>query len=129
MKNKIYQTIKGLIILFIKLQFSIKCNQDFKLLRTSNSNIYLSFYLNLSFNPNGLITCIILNAFVLSLICLMILDMHLQKSLHPIKLSLYLRTCQTWGPLVYSLKGFCHSRQYLDVVIEDKTDVRTREMS
>ncbi len=25
-KTKIYQTIKGLIILFIKLQFSIKCN-------------------------------------------------------------------------------------------------------
>ncbi len=25
-KTKIYQTIKGLIIPFIKLQFSIKCN-------------------------------------------------------------------------------------------------------
>ncbi len=34
-KTKIYQTIKGLIILFIKLQFSIRCNQAFKLLRTT----------------------------------------------------------------------------------------------
>ncbi len=49
-KTKIYQTIKGLIILFIKLQFSIKRNQAFRLLRTSTSNIYL----NLSLNPNGL---------------------------------------------------------------------------
>ncbi len=36
-KTKIYQTIKGLIILFIKLQFSIRCNQTFKPLRTSTS--------------------------------------------------------------------------------------------
>ncbi len=28
-KTNIYQTIKGLIILFIKLQFSIRCNQAF----------------------------------------------------------------------------------------------------
>ncbi len=69
-KTKIYQTIKGLIILFSKLQFLIKCNQAFRLLRPSTSNIYL----NLNLNLNGLITCIIPNAFVSSLICLRILD-------------------------------------------------------
>ena len=36
-KTKIYQTIKRLIILLIKLQFFIRCNQTFKLLRTSIS--------------------------------------------------------------------------------------------
>ena len=36
-KTKIYQTIKDLIILFIKLQFSIRCNQTFKPLYTSTS--------------------------------------------------------------------------------------------
>ncbi len=36
-KIKIYQIIKGLIILFIKLQFSIRYNQAFRLLRTSTS--------------------------------------------------------------------------------------------
>ncbi len=48
-KTKIYRTIKGLIILFIKLQFSIKCNQAFRPLRISTSkhlpqplNIYLN---------------------------------------------------------------------------------------
>ncbi len=54
-KTKIYQTIKGLIILFIKLQFSIRCNQAFKPLCTSTSNIYLNIYLNLSLNLNGLL--------------------------------------------------------------------------
>ncbi len=65
-KTKIYQTIKGLIILFIKLQFSIRCNQAFRPLRTSASK-HLSqpqiIYLNLSLNlqwPTGLVTCIIL---------------------------------------------------------------------
>ena len=37
MKTKIDQTIKGLIILFIKLQFSIRCNQAFRPLHISNS--------------------------------------------------------------------------------------------
>ncbi len=54
-KTKIYQTIKGLIILFIKLQFSIRCNQVFRLLRTSISN------LNLNLNLNGLVIYIISN--------------------------------------------------------------------
>ncbi len=36
-KTKIYQIIKGLIILFIKLQFSIRCNQAFRPLYTSIS--------------------------------------------------------------------------------------------
>ena len=59
----------------------------------------------------------------------MIPDVHLQRSLHPIELSLGLCTCQTWGLLVYPPGGLCHSRQCLDVVIEDKTNVRTREKS
>ncbi len=54
-KTKIYRTIKGLIILFIKLQFSIRCNQAFRSLRTSTFNIYLNIY----FNLNGLVICII----------------------------------------------------------------------
>ncbi len=58
-KTKIYRTIEGLIILFIKLQFSIRCNQAFRSLRTSTSNIYLNLSLN-SQRPTGLVTCIIL---------------------------------------------------------------------
>ncbi len=52
MKTKIYQTIKGLIILFIKLQFFNQVQQAFKLLYTSISNIDL----NLSLNPNDFVT-------------------------------------------------------------------------
>ena len=66
-KTKIYQTIKGLIILFIKLEFSIKCNKIFKLLH--------NIYLNLSLNSNGFVICIISNTFVSSPIRLMILDL------------------------------------------------------
>ncbi len=130
-KTKIYQTIKGLIILFIKLQFSIKCNQAFRSLSISTSNIYL----NLSFNPNGFVTCIIPNAFVSSqYTCIlsirrMIPDVHLQKSLHPIKSSPSLHTHQTWGSLVYLPEGLCYSCQCLDVVMEDKADVCTKEKS
>ena len=81
MKTKIYQIIKGLIILFIKLQFFIKYNQAFKPFCILTSNIYL----NLSLNPNGLIICIIPNTYVSSLIRFMILDVHLQRFLYPIK--------------------------------------------
>ncbi len=82
MKTKIYQTIKGLIILFIKLQFSNQVQQAFRLLRISTSNIDL----NLSLNSNGLIICIIPDAFVSSLIHFMILDVCQQRSLYiPIK--------------------------------------------
>ena len=95
-KTKIYQTIKGLIILFIKPQFFIRYNQAFRLLRISTSK-YLPqsqiIYLNLSFNSYNFITCIIPNIFVSSLIYLMIPDMHLQRSLHLIKLSPGLRIC------------------------------------
>ncbi len=86
-KTKIYQTIKGLIILFIKLLFSIKCNQAFRLLRISNSNIYLNIYLNLSLNPNGLVTYNISNTFISSSIRLMILDIAYisQVFIYPIK--------------------------------------------
>ncbi len=42
--------MKDLIILFIKLQFSIRYNQAFRPLCTSILNIYL----NLNLNPNGL---------------------------------------------------------------------------
>ncbi len=77
LKTKIYQTIKGLINLFIKLQFSNQVQQVFRLLRTSTFNIDL----NLNLNPNGLITSIIFDALVLSLIYLMILDVYQQRSL------------------------------------------------
>ncbi len=44
--------------------------------------------------------------FVLSLIRLMILDVHLQRSLHLIKSGPSLRTRQAWGPLVYYQEAF-----------------------
>ncbi len=85
-KTKIYQTIKGLIILFIKLQFSIKCNQAFRSLHTLTSNIYLNIYLNLSLNPNGLVTYIIPDAFVSSPIRLITPDVHtIEVFIYPIK--------------------------------------------
>ncbi len=82
-KTKIYQTIKGLIILFIKLQFSIRWNQTSKLLHTSTSK-YLLQHLPQhllqpqpqSQRPDGLITCIISDKFVSSPIRLMIPDVH-----------------------------------------------------
>ena len=77
MKTQIYQTIKNLIILFIKPQFSIKCNQAFTSLYTSTSNIYF----NLSLNPNIPVTCIISDAFISSPKYLIILDVHLQRFL------------------------------------------------
>ncbi len=65
-KTKIYRTIKGLIILFIKLQFSVRCNRAFGPLYTSTSKhlpqpqiIYLNLNLNSQW-PTGLITYIIL---------------------------------------------------------------------
>ncbi len=48
-----------MIIVFIKLQFSIRCNQAFRPLRTSTSNIDLNLSLN-SQRPTGLVTYIIL---------------------------------------------------------------------
>ena len=52
-KTKIYQTIKGLIILFIKLQFSHQMEQAFRPLCISTSNFNLNF--------NNLVICIISN--------------------------------------------------------------------
>ncbi len=117
-KTRIYQTIKSLIILFIKLQFSIKCNQAFKLLHISMTNIFL----NLNLNPNGLITYIIPNIFVSSWyiciipICLMIPDIYLAEvSMHSIKSGLGLRIHQAWKSLVYLPKGLYHSSQCSDI--------------
>ncbi len=65
-KTKIYQTIKGLIILFIKFQFSIRCNQPFRPIAYLNLQHQPQphiIYLNLSLNSKrstGLVTCIIL---------------------------------------------------------------------
>ncbi len=85
-KIKIYQTIKGLIILFIKFQFSIRYNQVFRPLCISTSNVYLNIYLNLRLNPNDLIIYIIPNTFLWSLIRLMTPDIHTTEvSMHPIK--------------------------------------------
>ncbi len=80
MKTKIYQTIKGLIILFIKLQFSNQVQEAFRPLHT--------LIVNLSLNSNGLVTYIISNTFISSqyirviLIHLMILDIYQQRSLY-----------------------------------------------
>ena len=124
MKTKIYQTIKGLNILFIKPLFSIRCNQAFRPLHTSTSSIYLIF----SLNPNSLVTYIIPDIFVSFPIWLMISDLHLQKSLHPIKSSLGLRTCQAWGPLVYWPGGFCHFCEYFDVHKKQSWRLHKREV-
>ncbi len=84
-KTKIYQTIKGLIILFIKLQFSIRCNQTFKLLRTLTSK-HLPQLQPQSQQPDSLVTYIIPNTFILSPICLMTPDVHTAEvSIYPIK--------------------------------------------
>ncbi len=74
-KTKIYWTIKGLIILFIKLQFSIRYNQAFRPLRTSIFK-HLPQPQPQSQQSDGLVTCIIPDAFVSSLIRLMILYVH-----------------------------------------------------
>ncbi len=85
-KTKIYQTIKDLIILFIKFQFSIRCNLAFRPLHTSTFNVYLNIYLNLSFNPNDFVTCIIPNIFESSLIRLMTPDVYTPEVfIYPIK--------------------------------------------
>ncbi len=47
------------------------------------------------------------------LICLMIPDVHLQRSLHLIKSGPCLRSRQAWGPLVYYQRGLHHSHQLL----------------
>ncbi len=78
MKTKIYQTIKGLIILFIKLQFFNQVPQAFRSLYISTFNLDL----NLSLNLNDFINCMIPNTFVLSPIRLMILNVHHQKFLY-----------------------------------------------
>ncbi len=75
MKTKIYRTIQGLIILFIKLQFSNQVQQAFRPLYILTSNLNL----NLSLNCNGLIIYIIPNVFLSSLI----------YPIHDFRLSLY----------------------------------------
>ena len=123
MKTKIYQTIKGLIILFIKLQFSIRCNQVFRSLHTSTFNIYLNFSLNL----NGLVTCIISNAFVSSPIRLMIPDVHLQRFLciqsNQVQVYILIRPEGHW---------FTHQEAFVILVnvlifLEDKVDICIKE--
>ncbi len=133
-KTKIYQTIEGLIILFIKLQFSIRCNHAFRLLRTSTSKHLPqlpNIYLNLSLNPNGLMASLLASS-----------PMHSyhpqyaswfqtytqQRSLYLIKSGSGLRTRQGWELLVYPPRDFCHSCHCFDIP-EDKTDVRIKEKS
>ncbi len=130
-KIKIYQTINGLIILFIKPQFSIRCNQAFRPLYTSNFNIYLK----LNFNPNGRVTYIIPDIFVsYRYVCiipirLMISDVYLAEvSIHPIKSGPDLRTCKAWKPLVYPLGGFGHSSQYPDIYRRQSWQLHKREV-
>ncbi len=123
-KTKIYWTIKGLIILFIKLQFSIKCNQAFRPFCTWTSNIYLK----LNLNPNSLIIYIIPNIFV-SLKYLMTPDVHITEVfIHLFKSDLGLHICQALRLLVYLLGGFRHSHYCFDV-LEDQVNIRIREKS
>ncbi len=59
----------------------------------------------------------------------MILDVHLQRFLHPIKSGLGL--CihrQAWGSLVYSLGGLRYFGHYPDLS-KNKTDVSIKEKS
>ena len=126
MKTKIYWTIKGLIILFIKFRFFIRCNQAFKLLHTSISNIYL----NLSLNPNGFITYIISDTFVSSPIYCMIPDMHLQRFLciKSSQIQTYVFTIKPEGHWSIYQEAFVILINAL-MFIEDKVDVYTREKS
>ncbi len=126
-KTKIYQTIKGLIILLIKLQFSIRCNHAFRPLCTSISNIYL----NLSLNPIGLIVSSHVSSQCIRIILIRLITLNIhtvEVFIHPIKSGPGLRTHQAWGPLVYPLGGLCHSHHCFDVP-EDRTDVHIREKS
>ncbi len=84
-KTKIYQSIEGLIILFIKLQFSIRCNQAFRPLRTSTSQ-HLPQPQPQFQRSDGLVTCIIPDTFVSASIRLMIPDVRTTEvSMYPIK--------------------------------------------
>ncbi len=93
-KTKIYQTIEGLIILFIKLQFSIRCNQAFRPLCILISK-YLPQFQPQSQWPDGLVTCIISDVFVLFSIHLMISDVHIAE----ISASNQVRSRPTYLPL------------------------------
>ncbi len=113
------------MILFIKLEFSIRCNSAFRLLCTSNSNIYF----NLNLNPNRLVTCIILNAFVSSLIRLMIPDIYQQRSLciqlGQVQAYVFVRPEGHWST---------HQEAFVILVnaltfIEDKADICTKKKS
>ncbi len=126
-KTKIYQIIKGLIILFIKLQFSIRCNQAFRLLRISTSNIDL----NLNLNPNDLMALSLASSRYICIIPIRLMtpDIYtIEVSIHLIKSGPGLCACQVWGPLVDLPGGFCHFGHYLDIS-EDNADVRTKEKS
>ncbi len=79
-KTKIYQIIKSLIILFIKLQFSNQVQQVFKSLCISISD--LDF--NLSLNPNGLVNVSsLIHLYYLRYTFFMILDLaYISKGLY-----------------------------------------------
>ena len=109
MKTKIYQTIKSLIILFIKLQFSNQLQQGFRLLHTLTSNLDL----NLSLKPNGVVTCIIPNTFILSPICLV---HNSRPSLHQQKF-LYIQSSQVQAYILVRPESHWFTHQEAFVIL------------
>ena len=87
------------------------------------SNIYLKLRLNL----NDLVTCIIFDTFVSFLICLIISDMHLQKSL-------YIQSSQVQAYVLVKPGGhwFIYQKTFIILVntlifLKDKTNACIRE--
>ncbi len=78
----------------------------------------------------GLVTCIILDAFVSSLIRLMIPNVQLQRSFC-IQLGQVLAyvDCKAWRPVVYISGGFCHSCHYSDFHADKLTSAQERNPS
>ncbi len=113
----------------LSFSFLIKCNQAFKLLCISTSDIYLNF----SLNPNSLVTCIIPDAFISSryiriiLIRLIIPDVHQQRFLciqsDQVQAYVLVRPGSHWST---------HQEAFVILVnafmfIVDQADVRIRE--
>ncbi len=124
-KTKIYWTIKGLIILFIKLQFSNQMQQAYRLLHTLTSNLNLK----LSLNPNGFVICIIFNAFILSPIYLI---HNFRPSLHKQR-SLYIQSSLVQAYILVKPGGHwsIHQKTFVILVnvLTNKADICTREKS
>ena len=123
MKNKLYQTITGSIILFIKLQLLDQIQQVFRPLYILTSNLNL----NLSFNPNGLIIYIIPNIFVSSSIRLIFNS----RSCLQQQKSLCIQSSQAQAHIFIMSGGYWIIYQKVFVILAntltDKADIHIRE--